>query len=64
MVEDLILSLRFRNTLLVVTHNLAQARRIADHVAFIWFHEGTGHLVESGPARNIFESPHEPLTAA
>jgi len=63
-VEDLILSLRSRYTLLVVTRNLAQARRIADHIAFFWFQEGAGHLVESGPARKIFESPREPLTAA
>lgn len=35
-VESLIESLRGRFTILIVTHNLAQARRISDHVAVFW----------------------------
>jgi phosphate transport system ATP-binding protein len=63
-VEDLIVSLRGHYTVLIVTHNLAQARRIADHVAFFWSFEGVGKLVEQGSAQQIFESPNEELTAA
>jgi phosphate transport system ATP-binding protein len=61
-VEDLIRSLRGRLTLVVVTHNLAQARRVADHVALFWAREGGGKLIEQGPVRQIFETPMEPVT--
>lgn len=63
-VEDLIVSLRGRYTVIIVTHNLAQARRIADHVAVFWSVDGIGQLIENGSAQNIFESPQHELTAA
>lgn len=63
-IEDLIVSLQGSYTVLIVTHNLAQARRIADHVAVFWSLEGVGRLVEHGSAQQIFESPKEELTAA
>ena len=53
-VEDLIVSLRGRYTLVIVTHNLAQARRIADHVAIFWSVDGIGQLIEHGSARKHF----------
>ncbi|MBE7467189.1 MAG: phosphate ABC transporter ATP-binding protein [Planctomycetes bacterium] len=62
-VEDLIKRLRGRYTLLVVTHHLAQARRLADHVGLFWMLEGRGKLIEWGPAGQIFEAPREALTA-
>lgn len=63
-VEDLIVNLRGRYTILIVTHNLAQARRIADHAAFFWIQNGAGRLIEAGSAKQIFEKPRDPLTAA
>lgn len=63
-VEDLITSLRGRYTLLIVTHNLAQAKRIADQVALFWVQDGIGQLIESGRVAQIFECPQHPLTAA
>ena len=63
-VEDLIVSLRGRYTVVIVTHNLAQARRIADHVALFWSVNGSGELLEHGPAHTMFESPQHELTAA
>lgn len=63
-VEDLIVNLRGHYTVLIVTHNLAQARRIADHVAVFWSFEEVGRLVEFGQARQIFESPQEEVTAS
>jgi phosphate transport system ATP-binding protein len=63
-VEDLITSLRSRYTVLIVTHNLAQARRIADYAAFFWVQNGAGRLIEAGTAKQIFGNPHDPLTAA
>ncbi|MEH2041913.1 phosphate ABC transporter ATP-binding protein [Nostoc sp.] len=63
-VEDLITSLRQRYTLLIVTHNLAQAKRIADQVALFWVQSGVGQLIESGSVQQIFENPQHSLTAA
>ncbi len=63
-VEDLIVSLRGQYTVVIVTHNLAQARRIADYVGFFWPIHGVGQLVEYGPAQDIFETPQHELTAA
>jgi len=37
----------------IVTHNLQQARRVADHVAFMHL----GELVEYGSSEQIFERP-------
>ncbi|MEP6932720.1 MAG: phosphate ABC transporter ATP-binding protein [Nitrospirota bacterium] len=63
-VEDLIVGLRGRYTVLIVTHNLAQARRIADYAALFWVQNGAGQLIEAGMAKQIFEMPREPLTVA
>ena len=63
-VEDLILSLRDRYTVIVVTHNLAQARRIADYAGFFWANQRTGRLIEFGQCCQVFESPNHDLTAA
>ena len=62
-VEELIASLRGRYTLVVVTHNLAQARRLADQVAVFWLIDGSGMIIEQGPAETVFSSP-ENVTAA
>ncbi len=63
-VEDLILSLSGRYTVVIVTHNLAQARRIANYAGFFWAKERTGKLIEFGRCQQIFESPAYELTAA
>lgn len=63
-VEDLIASLRQRYTVLIVTHNLAQARRIADYAALFWIQNGAGRLIEYGSVKQIFEAPRQALTAA
>lgn len=63
-VEDLIASLRGRYTQLIVTHNLAQARRIADYAALFWVQDEVGRLIEYGSVEQIFEAPKEALTVA
>ncbi|HEY9747468.1 MAG TPA: ATP-binding cassette domain-containing protein, partial [Allocoleopsis sp.] len=63
-VEQLIATLRGKYTLVVVTHNLAQAKRIADQVALFWVQEGAGQLIEVGPTTQIFEAPQQALTSA
>ncbi len=62
-VEDLILSLRDKVSIAIVTHNLAQARRIGDDLAVFWVVDGVGRLIESGSAAKIFASPEHPTTA-
>ena len=62
-VEELIVSLKGRYTLLMVTHNLAQARRIADSVTVCWMQEGCGCVVESNACHLVFEHPSHPITA-
>lgn len=63
-VEKLITSFSGRLTVVVVTHNLAQARRISDYAAFFWMKNGTGKLVEHGPSNQIFDAPQDALTDA
>jgi phosphate transport system ATP-binding protein len=63
-VEDLIVSLRGDYTVVIVTHNLAQAKRIADDVAVFWLQDGAGRLIEHGPVGPTFEAPRDPLTAS
>ncbi|WP_447970998.1 phosphate ABC transporter ATP-binding protein [Nitrospira sp. M1] len=63
-VEDLIFSLRGQYTIIIVTHNLAQAYRIADYVGMFWNQTQAGELIEFGPTHAIFEHPQQNLTAA
>jgi phosphate transport system ATP-binding protein len=63
-VEDLIVSLRDRVTVVIVTHNLSQARRIADHVAVFWLRDESGAVIEAGPAAEVFAAPRDPIAAA
>ena len=57
-IEQLILHLREELAIVIVTHNLQQARRIADRVAFMYL----GDLVELGSAEQIFAAPREART--
>ena len=63
-VEDLIQRLRGKYTVVIVTHNLAQARRIANYAGFFWVRERAGCLIEFGQTKQIFEAPAHELTAA
>lgn len=59
-VERLIDSMRGQYTIVMVTHNLAQARRLADQVAVFWTVDGVGTIVEQGETETVFtESTHE-----
>ena len=66
-VEEKIASLRGRYTVVIVTHNLAQARRLADRVALFWADVGCGgcgSLIEDGETEDVFTTPKEEITAA
>jgi phosphate transport system ATP-binding protein len=58
-IEALVRQLVPRLTVIIVTHNLAQARRVADRTIFL----NKGRLVEHGDTRQVFESPAEEETA-
>jgi phosphate transport system ATP-binding protein len=59
-VERKLVDLKNDYTVIVVTHILRQARRIADYVVFLYL----GELVEHGPAAEIFSNPKNPRTRA
>lgn len=59
-VEQRLLELKSSYTVVLVTHILRQARRLADYVAFLFM----GELIEHGPAEKIFSSPSHPRTKA
>jgi phosphate transport system ATP-binding protein len=57
-IEDLIVTLADELAVVIVTHNLQQAARIADRVAFMYL----GELVELGPASQVFGAPRAKRT--
>jgi phosphate transport system ATP-binding protein len=57
-IEDLVVKLREEVAIVIVTHNLQQAYRIADHVAFMYL----GELVEYGSAASLFGAPKQQRT--
>jgi len=57
-IEELIAELKKRVTIVIVTHNMQQAARVADRTAFML----DGALVEVGPTQDIFTKPSDPRT--
>jgi phosphate transport system ATP-binding protein len=57
-IEELINRLKTRVTIVIVTHNMQQAARVADRTAFML----DGRLVEVGPTQEIFTTPGDPRT--
>lgn len=57
-IEKLLQKLKKEYTIVLVTHTLRQAKRIADNVVFIYL----GEVVEQGPAESVFINPKEEKT--
>jgi phosphate transport system ATP-binding protein len=57
-VEDLIDELKQDFTIVIVTHNMQQAARVADRTAFLYL----GSLVEEGPTNQMFSNPKDRRT--
>ena len=57
-IEELIRELRESLTIVIVTHNMQQAARVADSTAFFYM----GELIEHGPTEQIFTNPRESRT--
>jgi phosphate transport system ATP-binding protein len=67
-IEELLVELRERFTILIVTHNMQQAARVSDRTAFFTAEEVEGEgsragvLVEHGPTEQVFSEPGDPRT--
>ncbi|VVB53463.1 Molybdate/tungstate import ATP-binding protein WtpC [uncultured archaeon] len=59
-IEQQLLKLKKNYTILMSTHNIHQAKRLADYVIFLYL----GSLIEHGPAKEIFRNPKEEATRA
>lgn len=59
-IEELCLDLKNKVTILIVTHNIAQAGRISDYIAFMYL----GDLVEFGETNKVFTVPQDKRTEA
>lgn len=57
-IEELIISLKKSYTIIIVTHNMQQAQRISDKVAFMYL----GELIEFNTCAEIFKNPKAELT--
>ena len=57
--EETIVELKKDYTIVIVTHNLQQAARIADHTGFMYL----GHLIEFAPTADVFSNPKSKRTA-
>jgi phosphate transport system ATP-binding protein len=57
-IEELIVELKERYTIVIVTHNMQQAARVSDRTAFFWL----GKLVEVNATEKMFTAPDEKLT--
>ncbi|MCS7141679.1 MAG: phosphate ABC transporter ATP-binding protein PstB [Candidatus Nitrosocaldus sp.] len=62
-IEQLITRLKEKITIIIVTHNIQQAARVSDYVNVMMIDENMiGRLIESGPTREVFESPKSKVT--
>jgi len=57
-IEELIVELKKTQTMLLVTHNIAQAARVSDYTAFLYL----GELIEYGPTEKLFTVPRDKRT--
>ena len=67
-IEELMLELKQRYTIAIVTHNLQQAQRVADRTAFLFVDTSaggrTGYLIEYRATQELFSEPREEQTKA
>jgi len=59
-IEQLLVKLKQNYTIILVTHTLRQAKRLADNVIFLYF----GKVVEEAPADEFFNNPKDPKSKA
>ena len=59
-IEELMLQLKLRHSIVLVTHNLAQARRVSCVMACVSVRDGVGQIVEQGASEALFGAPQSP----
>jgi len=63
-IEELLIELKQTKTIVMVTHNIAQAKRISDYTAVFWTMDGVGHLIEHDQTQIVFDNPRHKYTRA
>jgi phosphate transport system ATP-binding protein len=63
LIEALVRELKGRRTVVLVTHNLDQAERVADRIACFALRDGAGELAECAACGDFFRRPAEPEAA-
>ncbi|MCB0414672.1 MAG: ATP-binding cassette domain-containing protein, partial [Bdellovibrionales bacterium] len=61
-IESLLIRLKAKYTIFLVTHNLAQAKRVSDYCFFMWWKDEYGHLLEKAATNEFFNSPKYSVT--
>jgi len=62
-IEELVVELKDRVTIIIVTHNMQQAMRVSDRCAFLLMGDDkSGELIEYGPTAKVFSEPTDPRT--
>lgn len=56
-IEELIVRLKARHTIVLVTHNVAQARRVTDWIACVCVRDGAGEIVENACCDAVLDNP-------
>lgn len=59
-IEKRLMDLKQQYTIVVVTHTLRQAKRLADYVIYMYL----GEVIEAGPAKEVFNNPQHERTRA
>jgi phosphate transport system ATP-binding protein len=57
-IEEKFMELKNNYTIVLVTHTLRQAKRIADNIVFMYL----GEVIEQGPVHEVFENPKQEKT--
>ena len=57
-IEELFVNLKEKYSIILVTHTLRQAKRIADYIVFMYM----GEIIEAGPMEEFFNHPKRQLT--
>jgi len=62
-IEELVLELKAQHAIVMVTHNIAQARRVADSVACLCVKDDAGQILEIGTTCQVLEQPEHEIVA-
>ncbi|WP_413288905.1 phosphate ABC transporter ATP-binding protein [Bdellovibrio sp. HCB337] len=61
-IEELLKKIALETPVIIVTHNLKQAKRISEHLVVFGIDEGIGKIIEEGRSEDIFHTPQNSFT--